>query len=191
MRRIALLLLLVVPLVVGLLRWLPPATAGDAPGCEGLTTYRAAMLAAGQEFLRAFDDDGYSFAAIESDQVLTYSSDDWTAMADHFLALNRELRDITPPDWAAEWHDLRIQHMGLLEQTLRAIATGGILMGWAFVDPLDELNANAEAAVVAASVTCDNFAAFAYEWDALDGKVDGTPVATPVALSVHVTVLRP
>lgn len=167
---IAVVLLLLVGAVVN------GATAEDAKGCEGLSDYRAAMFKAGRDYLDSRGKDG-----IETGRdPFTYSSDDWTKIADHALAYQKALKDIDPPEWAAPWHQAQIESIGLLEQMSRAVAEDGIFAVIAFEKQINDADAKRSEALEAVTKTCADFAQFQRDWDALDGENEqGTPVATP------------
>jgi hypothetical protein len=110
----------------------------------------------------------------------TFSSGDWKAYAEGALQLQRALREIEPPSWAESWHESKIEVAGLQEQIGKAAAEGGVLVILAFEEPLDANEARQDAALAEATEACAEFADFEAEWDALDGQVEGTPVATSV-----------
>jgi hypothetical protein len=134
------------------------------------------MFAAGRAYLEALENDGMP----TSRDILTYSSDDWTVLAGHLGNHQKELKAIAPPPWASEWHQKVIERAGLGEQMAKMVATGGIFLAIGFTESFDKVDAEKDAAVESASAMCGDFAAFARDWDALDGYIDGTPVATPI-----------
>lgn len=148
------------------------ADAKDAKGCEGLADYRAAMFQ-----LWRHDGDGRSI--MQDRDPLTLSSDDWLLVAETALEYQRALKKIEVPDFAADWHQARIEAIGLAEQMSRAIAKDGFLVALAFVDSIEASEAKEADAVEAANLICADFAGFVHDFDALDGEIDGTPVATP------------
>lgn len=151
------------------------ADAKDAKGCDGLGDYRTEMFKVGRDYLKANSEDGIPF----SRELLTYSSDDWTNLAENVLEYQRGLNSIDPPDWAQQWHQTQIEGAGLLEQIGRAAAENGALATVAFSDQAEAIQEQRDAALKAVSKICSQFTEFRYDWDALDGDVDGTPVATP------------
>ena len=151
------------------------ANAKDAKGCEGLADYRVAMFKVGRSYLEANADDGIPFDR----DPLTFSSDDWADAASNALQFQRDIKSVTPPNWAMPWHVLKIEFAGLVEQAFRAISTGGILMSAGFSEPIDANGSAADSAVKEITKTCPVFADFQHDWSALDGDIDGTPVATP------------
>lgn len=151
--------------------------AGDAPGCEGLTQFRADVMPIGEAWADALFDAHLD----PSRSPATFSSDDWLAYADIMLAANRGLKTIDAPDWLEEWLQVRIESTGLTEQMSQAAAEGGFLVLLAFKDQVDALDQRSDDVDSAANAQCPDFAQFAREWDALDGEIDGTPVATPAS----------
>lgn len=108
----------------------------------------------------------------------TFSSDDWLAYAEIALTYNRELKTVDAPDWLEDWLQVRIEATGLQEQIGKAAAEGGMFVILGFGDQADDLDERGDEAKAAAIAQCADFEQFAYDWDALDGEVDGTPVAT-------------
>lgn len=144
-----------------------PSSADDAPGCDGLAEYREAMLS-------------LPLPIEADDNAFTMSSSDWLAYAESSLEFHDLLADVTPPEWAADWHEARLDAFGFREQLGRMVAENGVMVLLGFDDTVNDLIENSDKAEASAIDTCPDFAAFAYEWDALDGDVDGTPVATPI-----------
>ena len=173
MRRFAFLVIGFLIVVSGLA--INRADAKDTKGCDGLADYRAEMFAAGRDYLKLLDEDGIGVGR----DPFTYSSDDWTSGADDLLAYNRALVEIDPPEWAAEWHQLKIELSGLSEQVFRIIAKDGVMMILGFSDQFDANEAATDAAIERIGKSCADFPAFTRDHDALDGDIDGTPVATP------------
>src|SRR5680860_946014 len=145
----------------------------DAPGCEGLEAYSEQMLDAGAELVEHWVSVGFG----PERELATYSSDEWTAYAEGALQLQRSLREIEPPSWAESWHGSKIEATGLQEQIGKAAAEGGLLAIQAFEEAIDAIEAHEDAGYAEAAAACADFAAFEAEWDALDGQVEGTPVA--------------
>jgi hypothetical protein len=151
------------------------AQAKDSPGCEGLAAYRSAMFAVGKAFVAQEARDGLG----PRREITTYSSSDWTASANDLAAYQDDLKTVTPPDWLKTWHEVKIEGAGLGQQVSLAAANGGRFAILAFKDPSAKLDTENTAAKEAAIKTCSDFKQFAYDWDAIDGDVNGTPVATP------------
>lgn len=147
----------------------------DTKGCEGLGDYRAAMFKAGRDYLKALDDDRIPV----SRDITTFSSDDFVVLADDALDYSRVMKGIIPPSFAATWHQVKIERLGIVEQIGRAAAQGGLFVALAFSDQIDANERAAADAVAAAAAICADFASFEHDWQALDGLIDGTPVATP------------
>jgi len=140
-----------------------PLSADDAPGCEGLEAYSAAMMAEERP--------------IEADEnVFTMSSSDWLAYAESALDFHDRIAAIEPPTWAAEWHEVRLDLAGFKEQVGRAAALEGVFVVLGFEDTIEELNERDAVALAAAVAACPDFEAFALEWN----PPEGTPVASPV-----------
>ena len=143
--------------------WLASASAEDAPGCDGLSDYREAMM--------PLAPGGYW----QDRDPLTISSDEWAEFAEAAVAYQRALRDITPPLWAEEWHQIRVEFVGLAEQVGKAVSTGGIFLALGFVDSIEAMELREADARERAIAACPDFVQFLDEWD----PPDGTPVATP------------
>lgn len=143
--------------------------------CDGLGDYRKAMFEAGRHYLKAVSDDGIDIDA----NPMTLSSDDWQALAEDELQYQREIRDVTPPEWAKTWHDLKVQYAGFVQQLDLTAATSGIIAASAMVDELNKLDAQADQAIAAIAQICSEFPAFEHDFDSLDGNIDGTAVPTP------------
>lgn len=150
------------------------ADAKDANGCEGLESYRKAMLAAGQDFINALENDGIPVGR----DPLTFSSAEWRTFAERAAAFQAALKEIAPPSFAAEWHQAQVERYGLLEQAAKAIADNGVMASAAFSEAIDKNEAARADALTAATAACSDFASFNREYDALDGQIDGTPEAS-------------
>lgn len=151
--------------------------AKDAPGCDGLASYRAAMFKAGRDYLASLDKDSIPV----SRSPITYSSDDWTALANDALAYQRAMKKIAPPDFAKDWHQAQIEKDGLVQQLAATAASSGVLATIAFKDQIDLATKKSDAALAAAGKSCADFIGFQHDWDSLDGDINGTPVATPAS----------
>ena len=164
------LVVLAVVLVPGSVR------AGDAPGCEGLEQFRADIMPIGEKWA----DDLKALGVSDLDwDPLTMSSDDWQDYADIALSANRELKGIDTPDWAADWMAVQLDTTALQEQIGKAAAAGGSLAIIAFSSSIDTINQRDDESRKTTIAHCAEFAQFVYDWDALDGQIDGTPVPTP------------
>jgi hypothetical protein len=174
---VAVILTLIISSGVGWFAWNQTSEANDATGCEGLADYRVAMFKIGRAYLKALDEDGIPL----SRDSLTYSTEEWTTFAEDTLQFQRDLTSINPPVWASSWHELQVERTSLQAQLAKAIATAGISATAAFADHFNANDAERDTAIEAISQTCRDFAAFTHDWSALDGEIDGTPVATPAA----------
>lgn len=155
-----------------------PTNAADAPGCEGLEQFRADLFPIGERWADELQAIGIHGADWDP---LTLSSDDWRTYADISLEIHRDFLDVTAPEWAADWLQVRVDGTALQEQIGKAVADGGILLVLGFNDASEAIDQRDDEAKAAAIAHCADFEQFAYDWDALDGEVDGTPVATPAA----------
>lgn len=161
----------VLAVILSVLVLLPvPARTDDAPGCEGLAAFRDELFPIGEQWADDLADLGIS-------DPLTMSSDDWLAYAELSLETHRALKGVDAPAWAEDWLTVRIDTTALQEQIGRAAATGGVFITLGFSDAIDAIEQRDTETREAAIEHCADFAQFAYEWDALDGEVDGTPVA--------------
>ena len=151
------------------------ASAQDAVGCEGLSAYRAEMFKVGKAFIAQTVKDGVP----ANRDVATFSSAEWTKKAADLAVYQADLEAIAPPPWLKNWHDLRIERAGLDEQIALAAASRGLYGALLFKGASDRIDAENKAATAAAFAACSDFAVFARDWDALDGDINGTPVATP------------
>lgn len=148
--------------------------AKDAEGCDGLSVYRTEMFAAATAYGKRMDEHGLTGRA-----VLSLSSDDWRNFADDALAYQRDLKAITPPEWAASWHETQIAYAGMAEQVAALAAESGPLAVAAIGPQIDEVAANAVDAAKETAKTCADFAAFVSDWYRYLGVDE--PVATPTA----------
>lgn len=171
----AVLAVILIPAVV-LAGWLVAqhglgATSGsakDATGCEGLSDYR--------EDVFALWSDNSSEELRDSD-LLSLSSDEWLELADFALEFHRGFKKIDTPEFAASWHQARIESIGLVEQLARSVAQGGFFAALVFEEPIEEAEANLEAAVETGSAVCADFSDFARDYDALGNEDDVTPAS--------------
>jgi len=147
-------------------------SAKDATGCDGLSTYRQEMIAAARSYGERMAEDGLHGRAI-----MSLSSDDWRNFAENALAYQRDLKAITPPSWAASWHETQIAYAGMAEQVAALAAESGPLAVAALGPQIDEVATNAADAANATAKTCADFAAFVADWYRFLG-VDN-PAATP------------
>jgi hypothetical protein len=177
-KRFALIVLVMIGLVGGVgIASRPADAAKDAPGCEGLAAYRVAMFKAGKDYLASLDRDSIPV----SRSPITYSSDDWTALAKDALDYQRAVKKITPPEFAKGWHQAQVEKDGLIQQLATTAASSGVLAAIAFKDQFDQATKKSDDALAAAGVICADFISFQHDWDALDGDINGTPVATPAS----------
>src|SRR5687768_13393677 len=92
-------------IVVATLIAIGPATTSaddkDTAGCDGLSAYSDKMLDAGKDYLDDLEEDGVSLDA----DPLSYSSEDWTMLAENAGSFRDALDEIDPPAFAAEWHE--------------------------------------------------------------------------------------
>jgi hypothetical protein len=165
-----------VALVVVFSVLVPGATqAKDAPGCEGLEQFRADIMPIGEKWADELDNANLG----PSRSPITFSSDDWTTYAGIALSANKALKTVDAPDWLEDWLQVRIEATGIQEQIGKAAAEGGVFVILGFEDQVNDLDKREDDSKTAAIARCADFEQFAYDWDALDGEVDGTPVATP------------
>jgi len=113
---------------------------------------------------------------------MTYTSDDWKVLADVSLAFNRELRKITPPDWAEDWHQALLEETALFEQAIRSIAISGIFAAIAFNDAIEKVQTRLNDLARDYASFCPDFAAMNEEF----GSTDATP--TPLSTAPRPTV---
>ncbi len=171
-----------IPMVVLLMvaAWVLPRSlvraGGDPEGCDGLSKYRGQVLTSGELYLNNLANAGIP----TSRGALTYSSDDWKSYAKEARALRKRLGKIKPPGYAKRWHELEMQRLDLQGQLGDAAASSGIMAVTGIINQMETTDAALDQAVKTASAVCSAFADFQHDWDALDGDVQGTPVATPV-----------
>lgn len=147
----------------------------DAPGCEGLAVYRDAMYAVGRYLNDTSEDAGLT----DGRNTQTYSSDDWTTYADIALEVQHRLKAITPPAFAADYHQTMIETFGLLEQIGRAAAKNGFDgLFEQYSDTIDELGQRSLTATAAATAICADFEEVDNTWGAQSTGADGSPVAS-------------
>jgi hypothetical protein len=146
----------------------------DAPGCEGLAVYRDEMYAVGR-----YLNDAGTEAGLDDDRgLLTYSSDDWTAYADIALEVQRQLKAIAPPVFAADYHQTLIETFGLFEQVGRTAAKNGAIgLLEQYSDMIDELGQRRLSATTAATAICADFEEVDSTWGNQSTGADGSPVA--------------
>ena len=146
--------------------------AKDATGCDGLSVYRTEMFAAASAYGKRMDEHGLTGRA-----VLSLSSDDWRNFADDALAYQRDLKAITPPEWASSWHLTQVAYAGVAQQMATFAAENGPFAITAIGPQIDAVRASAAAAAQTTTRTCADFAAFVSDWYRYLG-VDN-PAATP------------
>lgn len=154
----------------------------DAPGCEGLSAYREAMYGVGRHL-----NDTSAAAGLEDRNIFTYSSDDWTVYAGIALEGQRQLKAITPPDFAADYHRNLIATFGLFEQIGRAAASDGPTVLSDFSDQIDEVNQRNLDTTAAAAAICADFQEVADTW----GSQSSAPASPVAAASVEATATEP
>lgn len=162
--------------VAGLLLTPTGAQAADSPGCEGLSEFRAELFPIGERWAADLREVGVGG---EEWSPATLSSDDWLAYADIALEVHRDLKELEPPGWVAAWLDVRIDSTALQEQIGKAAAQSGMLIVLGFSEEIEALDQRDNETRKAAIAQCSDFEQFVYDWDALDGEVDGTPVSVP------------
>lgn len=150
--------------------------ADDPPGCDGLAQFSADISLIGQQWRSELDAAGLG----PERDIETYSSDDWTAMADAALNTNRALKAIDAPDWAKPWMGIHIESTGLMEQIGRVAAVGGIIATIAFTEQVTELDHRDEIFTTIVTKRCPAFAGFLNGEYTPGDEIDGAPVATPV-----------
>ncbi len=132
------------------------SAAKDAPGCEGLAVYRAAIFAAGHDLNAKLVAQGIPPIRDRA----TYSSSDWTSYAQDAGDYQTALKTIAPPAFAAAWHQAKIEHTGLLQQISLTVAKSNVLAISAFAKSLTDNAAKTDAAVVSGAKTCADFTQF-------------------------------
>src|SRR4051812_31516716 len=101
----------------------------DAPGCQGLADYRTAMFRAERDYLDDITEDGVP----AGEEPVTYSSAAWHTIAEDTLSLQTALNAITPPPWAAGFHEVVIARERISEQISASVAEGGVTAGMPFL----------------------------------------------------------
>lgn len=134
-------------------------TAQDRQGCEGLAEYQTDMDDASNEFRNSWRDE------FNSRFAETFSSDEWGIYADLFLQLQRDLKAITPPTWAYNWHNNRIGYVGIIEQVGKAVSVSGIFASIVFSDAIERIKTQEVEAVRDAESVCFDFRDWAATWD--------------------------
>jgi hypothetical protein len=147
----------------------------SAASCEGLVAYAAAMLKAGTVWADAMKQERF----FERDAT-TFSNPEWITFAEIYEALQTAIKQITPPPFAAGWHQTQVEAMGLRSSFARTVATNGLFAALAFSDQIDKSEAEVIKQRRQAEAACPAFAGFHRQWDLLDGHVDRVD-ATPVA----------
>jgi hypothetical protein len=142
-----------------------------------LSDYRDAIFPVGQDLVAAWDEAGIDLV---TRSAASFSSSEWATLAELAVVYQEQLKQIEPPDFAADWHRSLIEQAGLQEQVGRAAAEHGVLAaGLVFGGELDEIDQRIDEAREAAIDACPEFRSFHQDWDAIDGNVAGIPVATP------------
>jgi hypothetical protein len=172
-------LLLIVVLASRAVSANPSTSATPAASCEGLDAYAAAMLKAGTVWADAMKQERF----FERD-IQTFSNPEWIIFAEISEALQTAIKQITPPPFAAAWHQTQIEALGLRSSFARTVATNGLFAALAFSDQIDKSEAEVIKQRRQAEAACPAFADFHRQWDLLDGnidRVDATPgaAATP------------
>lgn len=152
------------------------AKAKDAKGCEGLADYRAEMFKIGRDYLETLDKAGIK-TGLNADPF-SMSESDFQLVADALKVEIEAMKKIDPPEFAVASHEARIEYSEMGQQIMLAAAVGGIFATMPFKDASDAAEAKLEAAK-AEPTSCPDFAQFLLDIDAIDGEIDGTPVATP------------
>lgn len=160
----------------------------DAPGCEGLAVYRDEMYSVGRYLNDASADAGLD----DGPSLLTYSSDDWTAYADITLKAQRQLKAITPPAFAADYHQTLIEMFGLLEQIGRTAANNGAVgLLEPYSDTIDDLQNRQATAILAATASCTDFEEVENTWGVQSTSASGSPVAATEEAAATESVPKP
>lgn len=149
-----------------------PVRAADAPGCEGLAAFREELFP-----IWEFRATELAEIGLPQREITSLSSDDWVQYAETSLAVQKRLKEISPPAWLTDWLTVRIEMAGLQEQAGKAAAADGFLVILGFEDEVTKLNGRDNTARTAAIQRCSAFEQFIADWEVLGGEVDGTPVA--------------
>jgi hypothetical protein len=148
--------------------------AADAPGCEGLSAYQTAMLQIGRTYAQELREIGFG----DDTDVTTLSSDDWSALADVVLEINRAIRAIGAPEWIDPWHQVTIDELGLIEQMALAASSSGLFATILFSEKQDELEAKEQQIAAEVIGHCFYFRGFLSAWET-SGTEQSTPIASP------------
>lgn len=176
MRRIPALLIALALLLGTFASIVPVAQAKDVKGCEGLSRYRKNMINASAVFRVTLDQK-----RIDLDQdPRSISPEDWLTISKAAKRYGERLGMIHPPEWAAPWHETRIEGARLLEQLAAATARSGVMAALGFLDAFAANDEAAAAAVADATETCGDFQAFVDDFDGSAGdRLPGTPEPSP------------
>jgi len=150
----------------------PAAT--DSLGCDGLSLYGAAMLTAANTLLTTLKTQGVD----PSRDPLTLSSSDWTAFAKAYGDFQVKIKTISPPPFAKEWHEIKIEQAGLRQQAGLTAAASGSFSLIGFKASADSLKAKSQTAYTLASTNCVDFPAFVSKLNAIGQTANA---ATPTA----------
>lgn len=142
-------------------------TATDTNGCAGLDEYETAF------------DDAYLAAALANSEALAFlmalqenpesqnmfeqmTPEQAQAMSGFYLALADGIGLITPPPFAAEWHQVQIEIFQALGEFTANIASQGLTIASMQMSPkIQDLTGRSDAALASASAACSDFRAWA------------------------------
>lgn len=147
-----------------------PTSQSQVPagsGCEGMTDYQTAF------------DDAYMSVALQNGDALAFlmslqqsdssqnmfeqmTTEQATAMSEFYYALADEISKITPPGFAAEWHDVQIEIFRALGDFTANIASQGLTLASMQASPvMIDLTSKSDAALASAVAACADFQAWA------------------------------
>lgn len=135
-------------------------TAAQTPECFGFDAYREEMFVAGLAFVADLQANGVGPHGI----LQEFSSADWTAFGEVNLRLRDALSAISPPIWAAPWHEVTVTRYGLIGEVSDAAAKGGYGAVELFKSRLENVNLELTESISVASETCEAFKQFTDNW---------------------------
>jgi hypothetical protein len=144
------------------------ALATQNADCAGIEEYIAELEAAGAEMDATMPQSDES-------NMESWSSEDFSATAEVFEAAQETFSEIDPPAAAEDYHALLIEQLGTFAQMFDTMATTGIFGAFMFIDQIDTMEAEANAAIAELEAACG------VEIDealGTDGIVDDTDTST-------------
>jgi cyclophilin family peptidyl-prolyl cis-trans isomerase/uncharacterized cupredoxin-like copper-binding protein len=144
-----------------------------ASGCDGLEEYQAAY---DEAFFSGLFSDPDAIALLTKLEGLDaeggfteggfseLSPDEWRMVGALFDAIAVEFAAITPPEFAASWHDSQIQIVKAMAEMYRTLGDGGTLLALIpDVAEIERLDSEGLAALESAAVVCPEFREWALE----------------------------